>query len=206
MYLVNQIKTTMLLWMLFIQTSIKGGKPSHMHIWMQVLNPPTSAKPFMTKLQNLFLTLVNMDIFLKFKCCGKVVVPVCDSVHRGISVQGSLSRGFCPGVSVQGVSVQRGHCPGGHCPGGSLSRGSLSSGVSVQRIHCPGGSLSRGSLSRGVYVQEGSLSRVSLSRGISVQGISVQGISVQGVSVKEGSVSRRGLCQGDSSHTVTSGQ
>ena len=30
---------------------------------MQILNPSTSAKSFMTKLQNLFAALVNMDIF-----------------------------------------------------------------------------------------------------------------------------------------------
>ena len=36
---------------------------------MQILNPSTSAKPFIIKLQNLFVALVNMDIFqmtLKF--------------------------------------------------------------------------------------------------------------------------------------------
>ena len=54
---------------------------------------------------------------------GNVFTSVCDSVHRGISIQeGSLSRGvrgLCQrGVSVQGVSVQR---------------GCLSKGVSVQR-------------------------------------------------------------------------
>ena len=38
---------------------------SHMHTWMQILNPSTSAKPFMTKLQNLFVALVNMDVFHK---------------------------------------------------------------------------------------------------------------------------------------------
>ena len=41
----------------------QGGKPSHMHTWMQILNPSTSAKPFVTKHQNLFVALVNMDIF-----------------------------------------------------------------------------------------------------------------------------------------------
>ena len=30
---------------------------------MKSLNPPTSAKPVMTKLQNLFVALVNMDTF-----------------------------------------------------------------------------------------------------------------------------------------------
>ena len=36
---------------------------------MQILNPSTSAKAVMTKLQNLFVALLNMDIFqmtLKF--------------------------------------------------------------------------------------------------------------------------------------------
>ena len=46
-------------WMLEAQSR------AHMHC----LNPSTSAKPFMTKLQNLFVALVNIDIFqmtLKF--------------------------------------------------------------------------------------------------------------------------------------------
>ena len=30
---------------------------------MQILNPSTSAKPLVTKLQNLFVALVNLDIF-----------------------------------------------------------------------------------------------------------------------------------------------
>ena len=41
----------------------------HMHTWMLNLNLPTSAKPVMTKLQNVFVALVNLDIFqiaLKF--------------------------------------------------------------------------------------------------------------------------------------------
>ena len=49
--------------------SSRSEKPSHKHTSMQILNPSTSAKPFMTKLQNLFFALVNMDIFqmtLKF--------------------------------------------------------------------------------------------------------------------------------------------
>ena len=41
----------------------RGGKRGHMHTWMEILNPSTSAKPVMTKLQNLFVALVNMDIF-----------------------------------------------------------------------------------------------------------------------------------------------
>ena len=41
----------------------RGGNPSHTHTYMQILNPSRSAKPVMTKLQNLFLALVNMDIF-----------------------------------------------------------------------------------------------------------------------------------------------
>ena len=48
---------------------VLGWKLNHMHTWMQILNPSTSAKPFMTKLQNLFVVLINMDIFqmtLKF--------------------------------------------------------------------------------------------------------------------------------------------
>ena len=42
---------------------IRGGKPIYTHPQMQILNPSTSAKPFMTKLQNLFPAFVNMDIF-----------------------------------------------------------------------------------------------------------------------------------------------
>ena len=47
----------------------RSGKPSNMHTLIQSLNPSTSANPFMTKLQNLFVALVNMDVFqmiLKF--------------------------------------------------------------------------------------------------------------------------------------------
>ena len=38
-------------------------KPVHMQTSMQILTPSTSAKPAMTKLQNLLVALVNMDIF-----------------------------------------------------------------------------------------------------------------------------------------------
>ena len=66
------------------------------------------------------------------------------SLSRGISVQGSLSRGLCPGVvSVQRVSVQ-GSLFRGLCPGGSLSRSSL----------CPGVVSVQGSLSWGCLCQE----------------------------------------------------
>ena len=47
----------------------RGGKPSRTYTWMQIFNPSTSAKPVKTKLQNLFVALVNMDTFqmtLKF--------------------------------------------------------------------------------------------------------------------------------------------
>ena len=40
-----------------------------MHTWIQILNPSTSAKQLLIKLQNLFVALANMDIFqvtLKF--------------------------------------------------------------------------------------------------------------------------------------------
>ena len=59
---------------------------------------------------------------------GNVFTPVCDSVHRGVFVQG----GLCPGGGVF-VHGGRGLCPGGE---GSLSRG---------RGLCPGG---------GVFVRE----------------------------------------------------
>ena len=48
---------------------------------------------------------------------GDVFTPVCDSVHRGISVQGSLSGDLSPGISLEGVSVQDGLCPGGSLSG-----------------------------------------------------------------------------------------
>ena len=41
----------------------RGWKCCHAHFWMQILYPSTSAKPVMTKLQNLFVALVNMDTF-----------------------------------------------------------------------------------------------------------------------------------------------
>ena len=53
----------------FARQEFRGGKPSHTHTSMQMLNPSTSAKPFMTKLQNLYAALVKMIIFqmtLKF--------------------------------------------------------------------------------------------------------------------------------------------
>ena len=49
--------------------TIRGGKPSHTHSWMQISNPSTSAKPTLTMFQNSFVALENMDIFqmtLKF--------------------------------------------------------------------------------------------------------------------------------------------
>ena len=41
----------------------RGGKRGYTQTWMEILNPSTSAKTVMTKLQNLFVALVNMDIF-----------------------------------------------------------------------------------------------------------------------------------------------
>ena len=46
-----------------LSTKDRDGKPSHTHTWIQILNPSTSAKPFINKLQSLFVALVNMDIF-----------------------------------------------------------------------------------------------------------------------------------------------
>ena len=44
---------------------------SHAHLNAnQILNPSTSAKPFMVKLQNLFVALVNKDIFHTYKLRG----------------------------------------------------------------------------------------------------------------------------------------
>ena len=150
-------------------------------------------------------------------------LSVSHSVHRGVSVAacitghmtgGSLSRGLCPGVSVQRVSVQgdlcwreslsrgvsvqerslsrrvsvqRGLCPGGLSPGGSLSRGVSAQGVSVW-----GGRLSRGSLSRG------SLSGRSLSEGLCPGGLCPGGSLSRRVSVRETPFRRETPC------TVTS--
>ena len=47
----------------FAVSTISGWKPSHTNTWMQMLNPSTSAKPFMTKHQNLFVVWVNINIF-----------------------------------------------------------------------------------------------------------------------------------------------
>ena len=121
---------------------------------------------------------------------GNVFTPVCDSVHKGVSVQG--------GVSVGGVSVRR-----------SLSRGSLSRRVSVQGSRSLSRSLSRGVSVpvQGVSVQGGlctcpgglcpggSLSGGSLSWGLSQADICV-GVSVQsrgGGSLSSGG----GLCLGE---------
>ena len=41
----------------------RGGKRGQTHTGMKSENPSTSAKTVMTKLQNLFVALVNMDIF-----------------------------------------------------------------------------------------------------------------------------------------------
>ena len=81
---------------------------------------------------------------------GNVFTPVCDSVHRGISVPACTT-----GHMFKGVSVWGDLCPGGSlfrkgdlCPDGSLSCGGLFPGVSVW------GSLSRRSLSVGISVRE----------------------------------------------------
>ena len=48
----------------------RGGKRGHTHTSMKSLNPSTSAKPVMTKLQNVLAALVNMDIFqMTLKLC-----------------------------------------------------------------------------------------------------------------------------------------
>ena len=92
---------------------------------------------------------------------------------QGVSVQGSLFGGLCPGrsqsrgisvqgaslsrgVSVQGVSVWGVSVQGDFCPGGSLSREVSIQGESLSRgVLCPGGLCpGGGSLSRGVSVTE----------------------------------------------------
>ena len=47
----------------YVTDIYRGGKRSHTHTWMKILNPSTFAKTFMTKLQNLLVSLVNMDVF-----------------------------------------------------------------------------------------------------------------------------------------------
>ena len=69
---------------------------------------------------------------------GNVFTPVCDSVHRGVSVQGDLFSK--EGSLSKGVSVQGALCPGGLClGGGGLSRGVSVWGISVQGGLCQGG-------------------------------------------------------------------
>ena len=43
--------------------SFQGWERGDMHTSIKSKNPSTSAKPVMTKLQNLFVALVNMDNF-----------------------------------------------------------------------------------------------------------------------------------------------
>ena len=112
---------------------------------------------------------------------GNIFTPVCQSVHKGVSVpacptghmtRGSLfgglclGGGLCPGV----VSVQRGLCPGGF-----LSKGLSVQGVSVQGGLCPRGGLCPGGVSvqgEGLCLGGGSLSggRVSVQGRVSVRG------------------------------------
>ena len=56
-------------------------------------------------------------------CPGVSLSSVGSLYPGGVFVQEGefLSRGLCPGVSVQGVSVQGGLCPGTSVSGGSLS-------------------------------------------------------------------------------------
>ena len=60
--------------------------------------------------------------------------------REGVSVQGSLSRGLCPGYSLSRGSLSRGSLSRCLCPGGSLSGGL-----------CPGGLCQWGSLSGRPY-------------------------------------------------------
>ena len=87
---------------------------------------------------------------------GNVFTPVYDSVHKGVSVQGS----FCPGglspegrLCLQGVFVW-----GGLVQGVSVQGVSLQRGISVQGFLCPEGgwvSVRGGSLSgRPLYGKE----------------------------------------------------
>ena len=44
-------------------TIVRGGKPSHMHVWMIILYPSTSAKQVVTKLQK-FVCCINKHGYL----------------------------------------------------------------------------------------------------------------------------------------------
>ena len=48
---------------MIIAARYRGRKPSYTHTFMQNLNPSTSAKLVMTKLQNVFVALANMNMF-----------------------------------------------------------------------------------------------------------------------------------------------
>ena len=80
-----------------------------------------------------FIYFLTLEVFKDYYCPqmklqeGNGFIPVCHSVHSGISVQG---------VSVQWGSLSN----GGLCPGGLPRMGSLSRGVSVhgERV-CLGG-------------------------------------------------------------------
>ena len=49
-------------WFVWKTSVSRGEKPSYTHTWMQILNPSTSAKLVMTKLQDFFVALVNTDL------------------------------------------------------------------------------------------------------------------------------------------------
>ena len=92
---------------------------------------------------------------------GNVFTPVCDSVHRGVTVQGV----FCPGA-VDYLGGHQGHVP----PGSKFFHFHAVFGTPHRKImDLPlWGSLPRGSLSRGVSVQEGLCLGVSVWGGVSV--------------------------------------
>ena len=140
--------------------------------------------------------------------CGKVMffTPVCHSVQRGsmsrgVSVRGSLSRGFLFG---EGGYLSRVLCPGGLCPGESLCRG-----VSVQRGLGPGRP-PYSNLREVCILLECILVNLYFNTGMFDQTHDKQnslcpGGSLSG-SLSSGSLSRGGLCPGRTPHTVTCGR
>ena len=95
-----------------VLSASRGGKPSHTHTLVQILNPSTSAKSFRAKLQNLFVVLVNMDIIqmtlnivyslltnkcnfgcniLSTFCTCRMFADVCSVCTIGITIKLSLN-------------------------------------------------------------------------------------------------------------------
>ena len=59
----KSVRNPLLLWNSSQASTHRGQECGRMHTWMKIINPSTSSKPVMTKLQNLFSALVIIDIF-----------------------------------------------------------------------------------------------------------------------------------------------